>query len=359
MKDKKRNFNIRSSWNKITTSIKKVLIYMGAQYYFLFFLPVLFLLFFYYLYIYIDHDISNKKEILPLIISVTSISSAIIITYLFSKLFSERNSRIEYKKKVDELGIQINFFRILMYRLRIEDSLWLVNGKSIRYVFDNKLKWLTIEIYRGEDKNHRLSFDRLVEIEKLINGWMGQAYLAIKGFGDGDDSFLMYNDTNNRNYSLSDISRYDEYQSYVWSYLDEYSNNDSIFDANQIHNMWFERMDEYYRKITNDKLDRKTFKVQIKELMTYFHENIFKRHYYFNTVLSKKFPISYARLFINILVNVITLIISLVLFIIEISSEAILLSLLVSIFITNTIDLVVILIKAIPRELTIDERYAI
>src|SRR5690606_34727172 len=182
-------------------------------------------------------------------------------------------------KKVDELSIRINFFRILMYRLITEDSLWKVGQSSIRSVLNNKLNWLTFEIYRGDDKNNTLTYEEHETITTQINGWMGQAYLAMKGFSDGDDSFLKYNDTNNRNYRLNDVIRYDEYQSYIWSYLDEYSSNTAIFNAHESDSMRWDRKDQYYRKNTNPRLQRGELKVQIKDLIYYFHENNFQKQY--------------------------------------------------------------------------------
>lgn len=345
--------------DKILRYGKLGIIYIGSNHYFFFIIPLIGVALFLTISLYQNNTVISKKEVLQQIISVSSISSAIIITYLFSKLFSERNLRVEYKKKVDELSIRINFFRILMYRLITEDSLWKVGQSSIRSVLNNKLNWLTFEIYRGDDKNNTLTYEEHETITTQINGWMGQAYLAMKGFSDGDDSFLKYNDTNNRNYSLNDVIRYDEYQSYIWSYLDEYSSNTAIFNAHEIHSMWFDRMDQYYRKITNTKLKRGKFKEQIKDLMTYFHENIFQKHYYFNTFLSKKFPVSFLRLFTNILVNAVTLIASLLFLLLEVPMETFLSNLLISIFITNMIDLIVILFKAIPQELKVEERYSI
>lgn len=343
----------------LITSIRKALIFTGIYRYYFLFIPYFVFLSFIIIKNFSNNESLNKKEILPLIISVASISSAIIITYLFTKLFTERTSRIEYKKKIDELNIIINFFRILMHRIRSEDKLWMVNKNSIRYTLDNKLNWLTLEIYRGENNQLRLPYEKFEIINEQINGLIGQAYLAIKGFSDGDDSFTDYSDTNNRNYTLSDIIRYGNYQSIIWAYLDEYSNNDHIFNANEIHSMWFERMNEYYKKITNKKLKREKFKKQIKDLMTYFDENVFSKHYYFNTFLAQKFPVSFLRLFINIIINIVVLITSLLFFMINIPNEFTLLSILVSIFITNMLDLGIIILVSIPKELTINERYSI
>lgn len=338
----------------LTKNLTQLLLFLGRNGYHLLILPFLVTIWFFFFNKYIDELTFKKNEVLTLIISISSITVAILITYLFNKVFSEKSTRIEYKKIVDKHSVNINHLRQLLFRIRNADQLW----NNVNHTIKTKYANLTLEIYRGEDKKNKLTYDEFQLIDSDISGLLGQAYLAMKGFADGDESFLDYSEINARNYTLSDINRYEEYQSYIWSFLDEYSSNNTVFDPSQIQEYWYNSIAHCYKRITGNPLVRATFKEQIRDLMTFFNEKVFPIHYYYNKLLDNQFPKSFVEILVNILVNVIVVIISLILFVAEVKHVHIYGYFILSVFITNIIDIIKILYFGIRRELSIEERYS-
>jgi len=287
----------------------KTLYFLGINYRYAILLLLLFALY-YILVNNIDHILFSKKEVLSLLISISSIIAAILITYIFGKLFSDKATRVDIKKNIDNLAVVINNFRNLVFRLRNIDSLWKVGKTSVNYIIRQKYPALTVNSYR----NH-LTYDEFVIVEKNINYMMGQTYLAMKGFADGDEKFTDYCDTNYRNFTLNDIERYIENSQYIWGYLDEAS--DATFSGVIIPPHWYDRLGEYYFNITGQTLNRDTFKNQIKDLMTYMQESVFQKHYYYNSLLQQSVPKFYVGLLINILILLSIVVVALVTFIID------------------------------------------
>jgi hypothetical protein len=294
-----------------------------------------------------------KKEILNIIISTSAILGAILITYLFGKLFSDKTKYIEIKKIVDHYAVHINSFRNLIFRLTNIPQLWEIdNKKNIITVIKQDYPNLTLYQYREE-----LGYEEFQIIEKNINYTQGQAYLAMKYILDDDESFMDYDDNNFRNYSLEDIASYSESLQFIWSYLDRSA--ESKFIASKIPDTWFERLDEYYFKIKNERLLKQTFKQQIKDLMDFMKETIFKKHYYYNSLLPNGLPHNYKSLFTNIFILSVVIIASIIMFMIEIEVEYQLTLLVVSTFIYNLIDTVISTFLTMKNELKIEERYTI
>ena len=106
-------------------------------------------------------------------------------------------------------------------------------------------------------------------------------------------------------------------------------------------------------------IDKENYKLQIKDLMSKFDSLIFPKHIYLNSLNSDNFPSIFKSSLWNMLVFVLILVISLFIFIVDINISFILSLFLVSLFISNTIDLVLLTIESIKKELTITDIYNI
>lgn len=337
----------------VNIKIQNILIHLGQNVYYYFFIPLIFFSLFLVISHFNNQNETRYLEVLTSIISIASITVAILITYMFTKIFDERNARIEYKKKVDTQAVKIHHLRQLLFRIRNAADLWTVDKYDLHQTMISKYPDLTYEEYNSFDYN---------EHEQIIsdtNGLIGHAYLAMKGFADGDDSFLNYSELNDRNYTVDDISRYIEYQSTIYSFLEKYKNEPSIFDAKKVNKYWFSRIQEYFTKISGTELLVDSFKTQLIDLLTAFHEKIYQEHTYYNQFLTRAIPKVLTRIFGNIIVNVVLVILSLLLIVVNIDSIHSLACIIVAMFIVNIIDLVVIIYSGIVKELRIEERYTL
>ncbi|MDM1678955.1 hypothetical protein HX069_07265 [Myroides odoratimimus] len=286
---------------------------------------------------------------------------AIIVTYLFSKLFTEKNIRIDRKKEIDELSLKITYLRqISFYILSLHDFWKFKSNVNVKSKIDSKYPYLTYEIYKQVDsKLENMSYEEWSKLNEDINGMSGQAYLALKGLQDGDHDFSMYSEIKPRNYSLTDIERYIEYSGSFWYFLDR--SDDSIVNFNNCNKYWLLKINELYFKIMNKKIDEDRYKQEIKEMFSRFDSVFFVKHYFFSRLNSDIFPYSYKSILINMFIFVLILVYSLVIYVVNIEMEIAVLSvtILLSFFISNTIDLIYITIYSIRQELNIKEIFRI
>lgn len=303
----------------------------------------------------------DKKEILGILISVISIIIAIIVTYLFSKLFAEKTIKIERKKEIDLLSTKITYLRRIAFHIRGLHEFWKFDDVNIKSIVDHKYEELTYEEYRGyERKGHRkFTYEESTKISEDIYGTDGQAYLALKGLEDGENSFSFFTEFNPKNYSLDDIVRYKEYAGSFWYLLD--GSSDDIVNFRGCSRYWLQRIDELYYKILGKQIDTDNYKKDIKELLTEFDSVIFEKHYYLNSLNSTKLTDFYKKGLANMAIFLVTLIFAVFVFVLDLKNMISFLStiILLSFFIANTIDLMIITIQSIKKELKIEEIYSI
>lgn len=99
------------------------------------------------------------------------------------------------------------------------NEFWKFKDVNIKSILDEKYKSLTYEIYRGYGKG-KLTYVELSQISENIYDTYGQAYLALKGLEDGENSCTFFSEFDPKNYNLNDISRYREYANSFWYLLD-------------------------------------------------------------------------------------------------------------------------------------------
>lgn len=341
--------------------IKRTLTNLDKYFFRILLYELLFIIFFQTIISNIDINSFNKKEILSLLISVTAVIIAIIVTFLFSKLFAEKTIRIERKKDIDELSLKITYLRRIAYHIRSLHEFWQKGNKNIKSIIDSKYPNLKYEEYRGYEipGMQQFTYDEFKIMNKEISETIGQGYLALKGLENGENEFSFYTEVNPQNYSLDDVARYKEYTQMFWSMLDRTS--DDFFKITDIHPYWLKNIEELYFKITGKQINKNEFKNEIKALLTFFDSIVFEKHYYLNSLNSNMFPSVFKDAFINMLFFLLILIISLILFIINFDSNKNIFCtiFLVSLFISNTADLILLTFLAIKNELNVREIFKI
>lgn len=313
------------------------------------------------LFSFSENSAFNKKEILSLLISVISIIIAILITYIFSKLFAEKTIRIERKKEIDEYSLKITNLRIIAFHILGMHKFWKFRDVNIKSAVDYNYPNLKYEEFRGYDLPgiRQFSYEEKKEMNDKIYGTSGQSYLALKGLTNGEIDFTFHMDVNPKNYTLEDIERYTEYCNSFWYLLD--NSDDDIVNFNRVHSYWLEPVLESYSRIVGKKIKRENLKEELKNLMTLFTNTVFEKHYYFTKLNSDLFPIIFKQNLANLLIFLAILILSLFVYIIDFSlfHNCCITLILVSIFVANTVDLIVLTIKSIRTELEITEIFKI
>ena len=303
----------------------------------------------------------DKIEILSILISVLSILVAIVVTYLFSKLFAEKSIKIERKKEIDILSIKVTYFRRIAFHIRSLHEFWRFNDVNIKSIVDHNYEDLTYEQYRGYDVPGlpKFTYEQSTQIDKDIYGNDGQAYLALKGLEDNDNRFSFFSEFNPKNYSLDDISRYKEYTNSFWYFLDR--SDDVIVSFNGLSNYWLNMITELYQKITGKGIDTDNYKKDIKELFGYFDTELFEKQFYLTSLNSNKMPVFFKKSLLNMVIFLALLICGLFVFVINLNQEFTFLSttIILSFFVANTVDLIILTTQSIKSELDIKEIFSI
>lgn len=305
----------------------------------------------------------NKKEILSTMISVISIILAIVVTYLFSKLFAEKSIRIERKKEIDGFSKKITYLRRIAFHIRGMHDFWRYQplNHNLKSKIDHHYPDLLYEEYRSYDIPgiRKFSSEELSQISKGISGSDGQAYLALKALEDDENSFAFFNEFNPQNYSLDDIARYKDYSSSFWYFLDR-SDRD-VYNFNRVNKYHLNFIDELYFKITGNQINQEDYRKSIKDLFSLFDSEIFEKHFFLNNLNSDIFPKIFKVSFLNMLIFLILLIISIIVYTIQppLNFTYFLSLILLSLFIANTIDLIFITYQSIKNELDVKDIFKI
>ena len=282
----------------------------------------------------IDFD---KKEVLSVLISVISILVAIVVTYLFSKLFTEKAIKIERKKDIDVMSNKVTYFRRIAFHIRSLHGFWKFGDVNIKSIVDHNYNKLSYEQYRGYNirGQKKFTYEESCKIDEDIYGNDGQAYLALKGLEDNDNRFAFFTEFNPKNYSLDDISRYKEYTNSFWNFLDNSSDAIVTFDGHS--NYWLNKISELYLKITGNSIDTTNYKRDIQELYAYFDTELFDKQFYLTSLNSNKMPIFFKSSLINMVIFLILLITSIFMFVINHEQSFLWTIIILSFFIANTI----------------------
>ncbi|MCB0742940.1 MAG: hypothetical protein KDC67_03470 [Ignavibacteriae bacterium] len=291
--------------------------------------------------------------ILNLLVSVISIIIAIVVTYLFSKLFAEKAERIQRKQSIDELAHKVTLFRKIAFHIKGMHRFWeTCNSNPKGWLDSRKYRDLTYHEYRNN-----LSYDDTHAIDEEVGGNV-QPYLALKGLENNEHMFSFYSPFRPTNYSLEEITDFNEYAGSFWYFLDR-SGQHVHFD--NVHNYWKRDVNNYFKEIMGRELDTSNYRMEIKQLFNDIQGEVFDKLFYLTKLNEKRLPKLFLSGLTNLLIFLVILIISLVTSVINITpidsyyTTVILLSL----FIANTVDLIVIIWMALKTELIIRDFYKV
>lgn len=302
-----------------------------------------------------DHLISeeNWKDVLIVLISTVGIISAIIISFLFSKLYSDRNERIQRKILIDGFSKKLTALRRIAHFLRSSHDFWRFN-KSKQHL-DNKYKNLTLEKFINMDYEKYTAFIDEIEGSELTV----LAYLSLKELEKpAPSSFSFYSPVWLVNYGLNDLARYQDACRRIWSFFDEFKErvNASVISKMEQNNI-IDNLRLVYPENSQFEITNRTF----YDLFNDFPEKFIREHYYLTRLNTKPLGVSLTGLLMNLILLIIILAGGVVLLSIQISDyySILLLNVIVSLFIISVFDLTLNIISSIRKELKIDEYYQI
>lgn len=297
----------------------------------------------------------DKKELLSLLISTISIIIAIIITYLFSKLFAEKSERIQRKGEIDILSQKITAFRKIAFQIRGFHEFWRFGNNNIKSKMDHSYNHLVYEDLR----NDKYTYEELTPVIRDVGETAIQSYLGLKGLENNENSFGFFQSFNPKNYTLDEIARFKDYANSFWYLLDRSSID--IVNLNKVGRYSLDFIDELYFEITSKKINQEDYNRELKELFGNFDTDIFHKHYYLTKLNSTTLPKVFISSLLNMLIFILLLIASLCIFITDFNPiiEYAFTILVVSIFIANTIDLIILTISALKSELNVKDFYRI
>jgi hypothetical protein len=197
-----------------------------------------------------NNKLTAGKEdvVLGTIISSLGIIIAIVTTFIFSKVFSERSERVDRKKLIDAYSKKLTALRRLAHRILLHDEIIWLNMKP--QGIEELYPGLTVWGFRGAE------YTKYLEIIENTKGseLSIQAYLAAKLLeGENPDQYMI-DPTFHKNYSLEEIADYRDASIFVYSFLSEYQ---SKIRLDRLHEHWLTGIQEEVQIISgkNEKLD--------------------------------------------------------------------------------------------------------
>jgi hypothetical protein len=296
-------------------------------------------------------DTSN--EVLIVLVSTIGITTAIIITFFFTKLYADRNEKIQRKVRIDGLSKKLTAFRRIAHFLRSDSEYWKFNKTKIH--LDGKYKKLTLKDYSKFDPDKFTKF--IEEIEG--SEYAVQAYLSLKEIEKPNfSSYDFYRPIWLMNYQLSDLSRYKDASESIWHFLDEYK---SRVDASSINKLNWDSIVENLRVIYSERTEFEPSNKIFYDLFPHFSGKILLEMYYLTSLNSKALSSSLSLLLVDLISFILILISGILMLSISINSytKILLINVLVAIFIITVVDLLINMIISIKKEQNIDEYYTI
>lgn len=309
----------------------------------------LLLVFQFWLFWNIKLDPARTDNLLILLTSATSITVAILTTYFISKLFTEKQERIQRKMIIDDYSQMVTALRRISFFIRSDHSFWNQFSDIKKTLDSDNYKGLSIETFRKADCEQYSQYKEEFDVE------VAQAYLALKGLENNEpSSFEFYRSFKNQNYSSDELIRFKEYCSHIWCFLDDKKTILNSFEFQK------EIQEEYFFITKKHSPDNSLIK-DITALFTKFSEKILHQHHYYTKLNESKMPIQFYWISINLITYLLLTLATLMTYILPVNQDnkSFITLIFLSLFSANTIDLIIGLFSSVKKELTITDFYKI
>ena len=297
---------------------------------------------------------SDYEKILSLLISTIGITVAIIISFLFSKLYSEKNERIERKRRIDFLSKKITALRKIVHFIRRSHEFWNHFNKNIKHFLDSKYKDLTLYDYDRMGYDLHRSFHEEVDFGELA----AQAYLGLKEIEGKVRSTIVFLDRLYRkNYTLEELAIFKDSCERMWSFMDHHPgvfreiSTLSILETKPIK----ENLKIIYPDFSEEDFNNK----KLKQLFDDFADGHIREQYYLTQRNSVSFGKSFNSLLFDLVVFVLLIICGILILSVDLTADLklIITNIIVALFSAIVIDLLANVIMSIRKELTVMDFY--
>ena len=141
-------------------------------------------------------DIDSVNISLPNIISTIGIISAILITFIFSKLYAEKSEIVERKKRMQHLSAKINAIRKISYILFKKNQFWkkqtLILSKIINDIDDDYITYNRFNQKKYTQKDLIEIWDEFDSLLPLMQA-KPEEFLNIEEFTEHDRDHIIKN----------------------------------------------------------------------------------------------------------------------------------------------------------------------
>ena len=299
--------------------------------------------------------LEKSDSLLNLLISTISITLAILVTFFFSKLFAEKQERVQRKSTIDEYSQLVTALRRISFSIKSDHKFWSFSKTKTALDSNNYINF-TLEEFRSDNNTYE-QYSKYVE--DLDGEIVPQAYLALRGLENNEPSdYEFYKSFKIQNYSLNEISNFKEYCQHVSYFLTEKKGQ---IDFNNVASLRINQIKRDFLLITKRTVTTADLRKELEGLYSEFSEKILPEIYYLSELNERTLPLHFTWLSINLVIYVIMIIVSVITYAMNLQTcqkSIIVLSSLI-IFCINTVDLVVGLFISIKRELNIKDFYKI
>lgn len=297
---------------------------------------------------------SEFEKILSLLISTIGITVAIIISFLFSKLYSEKSERIVRKQKIDVLSKKFTALRKIAHFIRWSSPFWNHFDKNIKSNLDHKYKKMTLYHYDRMGYDNHKKFHEEVKFGELA----AQAYLGLREIeGRVRSDFDFRDRLLRKNYSLDELISAKDACQRMWKFMDEYHG-----DFREVATLPSLEKDPILENLKIIYPDFKTEDLnnnRIKKLFDDFADGLIREQYILTQRNSISFGKSFNALLFNLIMFVLLIIGGVLVFSINISIDLKLYitNIIVALFSATVIDLISNVIVSIRKELNVTDFY--
>ncbi len=309
--------------------------------------------------VFLDNQLpyDEYKSLLPTILSTTGIVVAIIISFLFTKLYSEIGSRIERKRVIDKESKRITSFRRICHQIRISRHFWEPFG-NLKKKLDGKFCHVRLRHYNSDKLNYE-SYNKF--IKKVNYGEIGgQAYVGLKEIeGNVYSDYDFYRSIVGKNYSLDELYSIKEGSGSFWYFLDKY--NKQVFDVSKLPKQQMQLIEKDLLVIYPNYLVGSIDNLKFREMFSDFQTSIINNAYYLTKINGKGLGKTFNQILTNLMVFSIVIILGVFILSLDYTfhSKSFDMLSLITLFLMNTFDLVINIVFAINKELKIKDFYEI
>ncbi len=224
---------------------------------------ILFAVFFINLFVCFPITKDMYANLLENTLTVSSIITAIVFAFLFSKVFQIQSEKEKRQIKIDNLSFKLSNFRRLIYHIFSDNKFW--KDYSVVNKFKKEHPDLTFNIVH-DDKNDYVpttSEDFYLAVNELVN--------------INHSEFWIYNTTQKISYSIDEIAKFHKPINQIWYYLEHkwlkfgqnHFNEQLIIDKSDNFTII-----ELIKSIKNEQIQQNIDRHKIASICDYFYNKI-------------------------------------------------------------------------------------